>query len=390
MILSKRSVILILFSILVFNTAGIGLIVYLPKYLLYLGVENPVIQLIMTIFPLALFVFPPILGNISDKRQNRILFIIIGAFGIVLSFILFLFTQNLFLIVILSLLYGFFGAAYRIMFTLYAELVDNDTRYISYYNAVSTCGWFLGSQIGGILIEIYGVQNIFFSLILFSTINLGLVFFIRENRTVILSHYENKTKENHNSMNGENPISVSVYLGLFFRNFGIKPIMVVLSIIMSFHISSDTQVGFLIGLNFLIQVALMLIIGHIITEKNEKLILILGYLFSTIAIIGYIISNSFFSFLISQIFIAFSYSMFWSATVMYIAQNSTPKNKGRYMGFANSSTFSGGFVGGLLFSYLLLVFNSNYYSVMYFMIIFPLLSSISIILKFKQRSKEKH
>jgi MFS family permease len=82
--------------------------------------------------------------------------------------------------------------------------------------------------------------------------------------------------------------------------------------------------------------------------------------------------------------------MFWSATVMYIAQNSTPKNKGRYMGFANSSTFSGGFVGGLLFSYLLLVFNSNYYSVMYFMIIFPLLSSISIILKFKQRSKEKH
>ena len=77
MILSKRSVVLILLSILVFNTAGIGLIVYLPKYLLYLGVENPVIQLIMTIFPLTLFVFPPILGKISDKRQNRILFITI-------------------------------------------------------------------------------------------------------------------------------------------------------------------------------------------------------------------------------------------------------------------------------------------------------------------------
>ena len=388
MILSKRSVILILFSILVFNTAGIGLVVYLPKYLLYLGIENPLIQLIMTIFPLTLFVFPPLLGKISDKRQNRILFIIIGAFGIVLSFILFLFTQNLFLIVILSLMYGFFGASYRIMFTLYAELVDNDTRYISYYNAVSTCGWFLGSQLGGILIEIYGIQNIFFSLILFSTINLGSVFFIRENRTLILSHYENNTSDNHNNIDGENSISVSVYLGLFFRNFGIKPIMVVLSIIMSFHISSDTQVGFLIGINFLIQVALMLIIGHIITEKNEKLILILGYLFSTIAIIGYIISNSFFSFLISQIFIAFSYSMFWSATIMYIAQNSTPKNKGRYMGFANSSTFFGGFVGGLLFSYLLLVFNSNYYSVMYFMILFPVLSSMSILLKFK-RSKPK-
>ena len=389
MILSKRSVILILFSVLVLNTAQIGLIVFLPKYLEYLGIEKPVIQLIMTIFPLALFVFPPLLGKLSDKIQNRILFIIIGAFGAVLSFVLFLFTQNLFLIVILSLLYGFFGAAFRIIFTLYAELVGNDTKYISYYNAVSTCGWFLGSQLGGIFIDAYGIQYIFLMLIIFSTINLIFVLFIRENRSLILSHYNDTAYERHNDINGENTISVSVYLGLFFRNFAIKPIMVILSIIMSFHIPSITQVGFLIGLNFLIQVALMLLIGHIISEKNEKLILILGYLFSSIAIIGYIISNNFFSFLISQIFIAFSYSMFWSASVMYIAQNSTPKNKGRYMGFANSSIFSGGFVGGLLFSYLLLVFNSNYYIAMIFMIVFPVLSSLSILLKFKQRAKPK-
>ena len=147
MILSKRSVILILLSILVLNTAGIGLVIYLPKYLEYLGIEKPVMQLVMTIFPLTLFVFPPLLGKLSDKIQNRILFIIIGAFGAVLSFVLFLFTQNLFLIVTLSRLYGFFGAVFRIIFTLYAELVDNNIRYISYYNAVSTCGWFLGSQL---------------------------------------------------------------------------------------------------------------------------------------------------------------------------------------------------------------------------------------------------
>jgi MFS family permease len=81
--------------------------------------------------------------------------------------------------------------------------------------------------------------------------------------------------------------------------------------------------------------------------------------------------------------------MFWSATVIYIAQNSTPRNKGRYMGLANASTFSGGFVGGLLFSYLLVMFNSNYYSAMYFMILFPVFSSISILLKFKHHSKPK-
>jgi DHA1 family multidrug resistance protein-like MFS transporter len=390
LILSKRSVFLILCSILVFNTAGIGLVVYLPKYLdEFLFIEKPVIQLIATIFPLSLFVFPPLIGKYSDKLQNRNAFVLIGASGIILSFILFLFTQNLLLIVLLSLLYGFFGASYRTIFTLYAELVDNNTRYISYYNAVSTCGWFLGSQLGGIFIDVYGIQNIFFFLILFSIINLSSVLFLKENRSLILRHYEKASAESNNDIDKGNTVSFSIYLGLFFRNFGIKPIMVILSIIMGFHISSDTQVGFLIGLNFLIQVALMLIIGHIITVKNEKIILILGYIFSTIAIIGYIISYNFFSFLISQVFIALSYSMFWSATVMYIAQNSTPKNKGRYMGYANSSTFSGGFIGGLLFSYLLLAFNSNYYSAMYFMIIFPVLSSISILLKFKPRSKPK-
>jgi MFS family permease len=165
--------------------------------------------------------------------------------------------------------------------------------------------------------------------------------------------------------------------------------MVVLSLIMGIHLTSTTQIGFLIGLNFLIQVGLMLLIGHIISEKNEKSILILGYLFSAIAIIGYILSFDFIGFLISQIFIAFSYSMFWSATVMYIARNSTPKNKGRFMGYANSSTFSGGFIGGLLFSYLLLLFNSNYDNAMYFMIVFPALSAIIIFLSFKSKPKPK-
>ena len=82
MILSKRSVILILFSILVLSTASIGMVTYMPKYLAYFGTERPIIQLIMTIFPLTLFIFPPILGKYSDKIQNRLLFVIFGAVGV--------------------------------------------------------------------------------------------------------------------------------------------------------------------------------------------------------------------------------------------------------------------------------------------------------------------
>lgn len=385
MILSKRSVILILCSILVSSTASIGMITYMPVFLNSLSTSKPTIQLIMTIFPLALFIFPPILGKISDKIQNRFFFIIIGAIGIVISLILLLLTQNLVLIIIISCIYGFFIATYRVIFTLFNELVRNDKRYISIYNALSTAGWFAGSLFGGIFVEYFGIMNIFLFLMIIATINLVIVAFIKEHRTLILDHYETQINQNPKVYKQKKKVSISIYYGLFFRNFAIKPIMAVLSIIMGFHLSNSIIIGFLIGLNFLIQVLLMLLIGHIIKEKNEKLILILGYFLSSIAILGWVFSTNFYGFLIAQIFVAFSYSMFWSASIIHIAQNTTPMNKGKYMGFANTSTFSGGFFGGLFFSFLLFVFNSNYYFVMLFMIIFPLVSVGCILLQYNRK-----
>lgn len=388
MIISKKSVILILISDLILSTAGIGLITYLPDFLDdYLEINNPIIQLIMTIFPLTLFIFPPLLGKYSDKIQNRILFIIFGATGVMLTFFLLIFIQDLMIIIILSFIYGFFGALYRIIFTLYAELVQNDTKYISYYNAMTTGGWFLGSLLGGIFIDIYGIEDLFLFLSIISLMNLIFVVFIRENRMMILDLHKDNINDKSNELKEENSISPSIYYGLFFRNFGLKPIMAVLILIIGFYLSFYAEKGFLIGLNFLIQIPLMLLMGHVITEKNNKYFLMIGYLLSAAAVLGYIFSVNFAGFLIDQILISFSYAMFWSATVIYIAQNSTPTNKGRYMGYANSSTFSGGFLGGIFFSLLLFSFNSNYDIAMYFMIIFPAISVLIIFLKFKPTGK---
>lgn len=391
MILSKRSVFLSLISILVLSTASIGMVTYMPTYLLFYGTENSMIQLIMTIFPLTLFIFPPILGKISDRIQNRIFFIIFGALGVSISFVLLIFTKNIFLVVLLFLIYGFFGASYRTIFTLYSELVQNNQKYISIYNALSTGGWFAGSLLGGIFIELYTVENIFIFLSITSLLNLVLVIFIKENRSVILDYYQKNTTEVSIEFREEKKISNSIYYGLFFRSFGLKPIITVLSIIMPDHgVTNDTQIGFLIGLNFLIQVALMLLMGYVITDKNDKFILIFGYLFSAIAALGYIIASDFFGFLLAQIFVAFSYSMLWSASIFLIAENSTPLNKGIYMGYANTSSFLGSFLGGLFFSLLLLIFSfseNDYDLAISFMIIFPILAAITILLKFKPNQR---
>ncbi len=388
MILSKKSIILILFSIFIINTAGIIVYTYVPKYIEFLGIERPVMQLIITIFPLTAFIFPPLYGYYSDKMQNRIIFILFGTLGITFAYFFLYLTQDLILIIILLFFFGFFMASSNLLMTLFAELVEDDKTLISYFNAIVVAGWFVGAQSGGIFIDIYGIENIFLFIFLISLPNIFFVVFIKEKRSLILERYNKDVDKKPNPIFLNNieegtSISQSIYYGLFFRNFSIKPIMPILAIIMYIHLGNDSKIGFLIGINFLLQFFQMLLIGRVITVKNIKSFMIIGYILSSITIFGYIIASDFWSYLFFQLLVSFSYSMHWSATIIYITQKTTPKNKGKYMGFANTSVFSGSFMGGLLFSLLLSVFNSDYYIVMYFMIIFPAISTFIIFWKFK-------
>ncbi len=383
---------MILISTLTLNALGMAVYSYVPRYLFdYLNIDITSIQLIVTIFPLTWFVFPPILGKLSDKIQNRFVFMIFGAVGLLITFILLMFTINLVLIIILLLSFGLFSASSSINLVLFQEYVENDQIYISYYNAMVVLGWFIGAFVFGIIIDLYSIESIFQFLLIFSIINLIIVIFIREKRALITERQirDTNAKEEENLLNNDeesSPISKSIYGSLFFRNFGIRPIISVLSIIMIVHLSTNTEIGFLIGINPLISFFLIILMGRIIKDKNIKFFMICGYLLSVIVIIGYIFSSDFFGYLLCQILISFSFSMFWTATQVYIAKNTTPENKGKYTGYVTSSFYLGSFMGGLFFSLLLFTY-SDYYIAMWFMIIFPGVSAIIILLKFDKIEK---
>ncbi len=387
MIISKRSVVLILISVLIYGTAAMGLIYYLPLYLKNLGFTPPVVQLITTVYPFSMIFLPQFLGKYSDKLQNRYVFILLGSIGASMTILTLTFSNNLILIIIVLIFYSMCGASYRLNFTLYQELTKNNPKFVTFYNAISVFGWFLGSQLGGIFIDIYGISQIFIFLLIISLINVFIIIFIRENRSVILEHYNSEEVENSEfnyltNVEKKNIISKSIYIALFSRHFGVRPIITILAVLMIINLKSETQIGFLLGFNPLLQFFLMLLIGKIITKKNEKYILMTGFFLSSVAILGYMLATDFFGFLLSQIMISSSFALFWNATQIYIAQKTNPRNKGKYLGYANSSFFSGGFSGGLFFS-LLLSFNPNYYAFMWIMMIFPLISTLAILMKFK-------
>ncbi len=358
---------------------------YIGRYLLILGTAKIVIQIIVTLLPFSSFIFPPIFGKLSDKFQNRRLFILIGALSLPIIFVLFLFITNLILIIILVLLYGICSSLIGLNFILYQEVVFNDQKYISYYNSMIVLGWFFGAQLCGIFIDMFGINNLFLFLLIFSFLELALTLLLKEERELILKGFDKyHTKYNLKLFDQEIELSISrsIYYALFFRNFGIRPIMSILTIIMAFHLSTDLEIGFLVGFNPLIQFFLMILMGKIISKKNEKSFMVIGYLLSGVVILGYILSFNFFHYLIFQILVSFSYSMFWSATHFYIAQNTTPENKGQFVSLANSSFYLGSFIGGLFFSGVLAIFP-DYSIAMIPLIIFPIISALIISIRFK-------
>ena len=393
MIISKKSVVFILGTAFFIYLSIMMLYTYLPLYLKFLGVPIPIVTLTMTFAMSTFFIFPPLLGRYSDKLQNRIYFIFIGSVGMLITLIFLLFTNNFIILNILLFIFGFFTSSLTIILTLYSELVQNDQKWISYYNSICSLGSFIGVLIGGMMIDIFRVENLFLFILINFMLSIIFIVFIRENRQLILD-YNKKVPEYiekkviDNNPEEDNNISKSIYYSLLFRNFGIIPILNILVIIMSFYISSNTEIALLVGINPLFQFFIMLLLGKILNQKNIKAFMLLGYCLSVIVIVGYIISVDFWGFLTFQVIVSLSYSMFWMATIVYIAQNSTPINKGRLMGYATTSVFAGTTIGGLFFSLLLIVFHSNYYISMLFMIIFPAISILITAFLFKLPEKK--
>ena len=392
MILSKKSMVLILISDLIASTFGMGIFSYFPRYLLNLNVDMVVIQLFVTLFIFTTVLFPPLIGRFSDKIQHRALLFKFGAAGICVSLFLLTTVISLILILVLLFIYGFFRAFERLKIVLYAELVENDSRFIAYDAAIIALGWFIGAFSTGIFVEMFGIEQYFFFLLIISLVNLVVILFIKEDRSIILerSNNNNESLEVNNLIEQKeiNPISRTIYPSLYFRNFATRPIMAILAIIMFIHISSDTQIGFLIGINFLIQFFLNILLGHAVKDNEERLkwIMAIGYAFSVITIFGWIIATDFWSFLFFQITVSLSYAMFYTATLIYVNKHTTPQNKGKYVGYMQMSSQMGAFTGGLAFSLLLIIYG-DYYAAMWFMIAFPVISTLIIIFKFESKKE---
>lgn len=109
-ILSKPGIKTLLFAIFM-TSFGFGVIIpILPFYALSFGAQPFDLGLLTASFALASFVFSPIFGRLSD-RMGRKKFVLLGALGYTLSYLIYAFADSLALVFLARALSGVFSAA---------------------------------------------------------------------------------------------------------------------------------------------------------------------------------------------------------------------------------------------------------------------------------------
>src|SRR5690625_1518855 len=136
---------------------GFGIIIpVLPFYAEELGASPLELGLLMAVYSFMQFLFAPMWGRISD-RVGRKPVILIGIFGLSLSFFIMAFASNLLMLFVARIIGGFLSAANMPTVTAYvADITSEEDRSkgMGMVGAATGLGFIFGPAIGGVFSKI--------------------------------------------------------------------------------------------------------------------------------------------------------------------------------------------------------------------------------------------
>jgi len=215
--LTLNRVLPVLFSIMFLVMVGFGIIIpVLPFYAEELGASPAELGLLMAVYSFMQFIFAPMWGKVSD-RIGRKPVIMIGIFGLSLSFFMLALSTNLWMLFAARIIGGLLSAANMPTVMAYvADITTEDERGkgMGIVGAATGLGFILGPAIGGIFTNI-NLEAPFYIAGILSFITLILVLFILK-ESIHLS--ENKAASKNNLSWGKalrDPIAMLYFLQFF-------------------------------------------------------------------------------------------------------------------------------------------------------------------------------
>jgi MFS family permease len=167
---------------------GIGIIIPIaPFYAEHFGATPFEVTLLFTSYSLPQFLLAPIWGRISDRRGRRA-FLLLGLSGEVFAYLIFAFSNSLYLLYFSRALAGSLSANFAIISSYVSDVTSEEQRVrgLGLIGAAVGLGFVFGPLLGGLL-SVFGFRTPILFAALLCVVNLILVaLYVKEPKRTIL------------------------------------------------------------------------------------------------------------------------------------------------------------------------------------------------------------
>ncbi len=321
-----------------------------------LGASVFIISLLTTVRGGVMTFGSPIWGALADEKQYRksLLIFLVTFPGFL--YLLYAFLQVPYHFILLAGAIAFFSSGFRPVVLAVSTVsagnsVSKSSREISFINAASSLGMFLGRMLVSLLLIVLSVQN---TLFLFAL----LVFAAAAPALKIKESKRTDVRERHgNLLHRIFPITVdptplkqnglwAVYLGSFMRQLGIAGIMSLIAIYMTESVGLSEPLAVLLsGINPALQFFSHLFFGRLISHIGPKVSTVIGIFLSAMTAVFLSLANGWIMIALAYGCLGLAFGAFINGASTFITLNSPNERRAEFLGLLRSSRSMGFMVG---------------------------------------------
>jgi MFS family permease len=355
-------------------------ILLIPLFTHELGMSLTETGITLAVFSVAVILFSPVWGYLSDRLGQRKLLLAFGNLLFFASSLLHAYVNTFDGLVILRFFQGIGFAASPMLTALFSDHFGSQAaRRFGAFSAANAVGWGLGSLLSGILAETVGIRWVFLSVSFLPLVNAALIFWGLPEKSVSLL----ATEEPHEHPGVPSKLFY-LYGMIFVRHSAAIALWSIFPIYLKSFVESLSMIGAINGLNMLVQPLFMLALGKY-AERWDKLQLVLwGVGGSVVTFLVYALAASVWQIVVGQVMIAASWSAMFIGINLYMIEEVSPGSRGKAFGYLQSAFTSATSVGPVLGGTL-----SDSYGIHGMILIASLLMTLSLPFLLRLQAIEK-
>ncbi len=311
----KRTMLILATSVFV-TTLGVGIISPLvPLYSSSLGATGLWVGLVFGAFSLSRMVVMPLVGKHSDKKGRKN-FLLAGLFFYSLASLGYIVVKDIPSLILVRIFHGLGSAMVLPIALAYAgDITDEgeEGRSMSSFSTAQFLGHGAGPVLGGVVAEIFGMQNAFFFMTFMSVVSFAFIFkFLPES----VAH---RSKEvSLRKLLKENKIRALISVRMF-RSIGRGVIMAFIPLYAASKGLSTSQVGMLISSMLILTAFFQKPMGRLVDKHERANLITMGNVITTATFLALPFSSTFVEMLVLMFIMGIGDSLDISSTTALTA-----------------------------------------------------------------------